>query len=125
MSGQVFRHTSKGMKALILSLLAALTLMTSVGLGHARGSAPAAEGIVLCQGHVITTIWIDAQGNEVEGRVLCPDAALGLLAHATSGATDMVAPLRLRPLDTQPDVVAAPVLRPSLFVSARGPPAPV
>ncbi|MCH2075681.1 MAG: hypothetical protein MK180_02185 [Rhodobacteraceae bacterium] len=63
------------MRALFLSFLTALIVLTSAGFGLARGIMPADQGIVICQGHAAVTIWIDAQGNEVEHQHLCPDEA--------------------------------------------------
>ncbi|MEM1374931.1 MAG: hypothetical protein AAGF78_11180 [Pseudomonadota bacterium] len=61
------------MKAAFLTFLAALVLMTSTGLGFARGTLPADEGIVICHGNAAVTIWIDVHGNEVRHVHLCPD----------------------------------------------------
>ncbi|MEO1797493.1 MAG: hypothetical protein AAFR53_10820 [Pseudomonadota bacterium] len=77
------------MRSVFLSILAALTLITSVGLGHARGAMPAEDGFVICRGHVTTIVWIDASGAEVEAEVLCPDAALSLLTHAAMDAPSL------------------------------------
>ncbi|MEM8590930.1 MAG: hypothetical protein AAGF13_00230 [Pseudomonadota bacterium] len=80
------------MRAIFLSFLTALTLLTSVGLGHARGVMPAEEGIVICQGHLVVTVWIDAQGNEVTEHHICPEAALSLLTQAAVDGPRVEAP---------------------------------
>lgn len=105
--------------------LACLTLVTSVGLGHARGMLPGESAIVICRGHAAVTIWIDAQGNEVSHGALCPDAALGLLTQGAVGGPGLGpvpgrASLLRSPLAAAPWPLAAPQ-----GPLARGPPRPV
>ncbi|MEM9853629.1 MAG: hypothetical protein AAF841_04160 [Pseudomonadota bacterium] len=113
------------MRGLLLSLLSALVVMTSTGLGLARGSMPALEGHVICQGHAITTIWIDAQGREVERQALCPDAALSLLVQSAVAApeTGHVAFVRMAEM---PALLARPAPAATLLKpQARAPPSMV
>ena len=111
------------MRHAFLLCLTILTLVTSVGLGHARGMMPAQDGLVICQGHATSVVWLDSQGNEVEVAVLCPEAALGLLAHGG-----------VLPPETAPITAHAIALEPTLIAGlaqsalpetaqARGPPA--
>ncbi|MBV0890297.1 hypothetical protein KTN05_00305 [Paracoccus sp. Z118] len=65
-----------GLHLLLILLIAA----TSLSLGSARGQARVAGQMVLCDGHGVTTVAVDASGNPVERVVICPDMALSLLA---------------------------------------------
>ncbi|MEL6549982.1 MAG: hypothetical protein AAFQ54_07020 [Pseudomonadota bacterium] len=69
------------MKTLLFSLLACLTLVTSVAVGHARGAVPASDAVVICHGLSTTVIWLDGAGNEVERAGICPEAALSLFGQ--------------------------------------------
>jgi len=79
--------------------------------------------MVICHGHATAVIWIDADGNEVEHEVLCPDAALALLA-ATGGTAPSIAQPLARAHVARRDHPAhrAPGLHAAL-PHARGPPA--
>ena len=110
------------MKALLLSWLVLTITLTSVGLGHARGILPGTDSIVICQGHISTVIWVDAQGNEVEKPALCADAALALFADPGLSVSDLASPERLStPLRADLFSVTHSALA-ALAPSARGPP---
>jgi hypothetical protein len=71
----------RAMRRNILTTLLALVLaVTSVGFGHARGAAPAAGAMVICRGQTVIRIVIDASGQPVETRHICPDAVLFVAA---------------------------------------------
>ncbi|MEM1232706.1 MAG: hypothetical protein AAGH70_01140 [Pseudomonadota bacterium] len=113
------------MRGILLSLLTVLTVVTSAGLGHARGLLPAQEGIVICQGHLAVTIWIDAQGNEITQSHICPDAALSLLGQGGVEGPALTTPWGER-------VTLWAIVAPDLSIwalpprgSARAPPASV
>lgn len=82
------------MKPLRLSLrtaLAVLILLTSVGMGVARGQAPVARHVHLCGSFGIETVAVDAQGNVLTAPGHCPDCA-GLLLAVDAPA--LAAPLQ-------------------------------
>ncbi|MEM9436197.1 MAG: hypothetical protein AAGA15_04085 [Pseudomonadota bacterium] len=112
------------MRRLLVSFLAALILVTGVGLGHARGVMPAEGAVVICHGHSTAVIWIDADGQEVEQHILCPEAALGFLADTATGAP-VATPAELAVLDFVERRVGMRLglLREGPF--PRGPPFPV
>lgn len=101
-------------------LLILAVMLTSIGLGAARGTIRQGTEVVLCTGHgVVLTRLPDGTGGQ--GRI-CPDMALSLLA--VIGLPDPTLPLRV--LLPQPGPLAliaggAPVLAPVIRV--RGPPA--
>ena len=112
------------MRAILLSFLAAFVVLTSAGLGLARGMTPANEAIVICQGHAAVTIWIDANGNEVEHQHLCPEEGSFFKQGAVTGEA-------LREPDRASLTLHTAALRsllataPELSSQARGPPLPV
>lgn len=102
-------------------LLILAVMLTSIGLGAARGTIRQGTEVVLCTGHgVVVTRLPD--GGEGQARI-CPDMALSLLA--VIGLPDPALPLRA-PLP-QPGPLAliaghVPVLE--AVIRVRGPPAP-
>ncbi len=74
------------MKALPHSLTALLLIVTLTVTGFtaamARAASPAVGALVICRGHEVVTILIDADGEPVEQRGVCPDVALALFADA-------------------------------------------
>lgn len=107
----------------ILSLLlAGLIAVASVGLGHARGQAPAADLIVICSGHGVATIVVDASGEPVELQVICPDCAL---SHFVDPGTPPGAQIRMKlrgaPAPALRDGAVPPVS--VVRATARAPPA--
>lgn len=64
------------------SLLVFAVALAGVTLAGARGQAPApgTVQVVICSGTTITVITLDADGNPVEERRLCPDYGQALLA---------------------------------------------
>ena len=110
------------MRALALSFLTLLTLVTSVGLGFARGMLPPTDAVVICRGHVALTIWLDADGNEVEAAHLCAEAALALLTQPASPAPVPGHPVDRLLLLTGQDWVAPAAHAVAPPPTARGPP---
>lgn len=95
---------------------------TSVGAGSARSSAPAVGSIVICSGHGVVHLYVDADGNEVSRVQLCPDAATTLLHY---GHGDGAPPASQAVYRTQHwaalDHVVRWATRP-VYIYARGPP---
>ena len=110
--------------ARLASLLLVLSLgLSTVGFGVARGQAPADGQMVICTGHGIVTISVDADGNPVESYMLCPDAALVFHAALTLEPPIVLpAEMSLAGLDW-PATTTAPHVFPPLTLGARGPPA--
>ncbi|RDC75471.1 hypothetical protein DLJ49_01625 [Rhodovulum sp. 12E13] len=109
----------------LLALLTALVLgLATVAAGHARGHAQHAGAIVICTGEGVVTVLVDAEGQPVERRVLCPDCVLSLLACAgvPPGALPATLP-RLAPLPLRPAAQVA-TGRPLGIQEARAPPSP-
>ena len=110
------------MKAVLLSWLVLTITLTSVGLGHARGILPGTDSIVICQGHISTVIWVDAQGNEVKKPSLCADAALALFADPGLSGPQLESPeLLATPFRSKLDPMLHSALA-ALAPLARGPP---
>ncbi|QBX33724.1 hypothetical protein E4191_02560 [Paracoccus liaowanqingii] len=81
-------------------ILILVVMLTSIGLGAARGTVRSGEQIVLCTGHGIVTI--DLPGDQGRRTHLCPDMALSLLAAI--GPADVALPLRVgHARDVRPD----------------------
>ncbi|MEL6689432.1 MAG: hypothetical protein AAFP28_03860 [Pseudomonadota bacterium] len=111
------------MRALFLSFLTTLIVLTSAGLGLARGMMPADQSVVICQGHAAVTIWIDAQGNEVEHQHLCPEEGSFFKQGALSAAAVARPEGRLVPLSAT--VESRALTAPSEPITLpRGPPLP-
>lgn len=71
-------------------ILILVVMLTSIGLGAARGTIRMGEQIVLCTGHgVVVTRLPGDQGDSVH---LCPDMALSVLAAV--GPADIALPSR-------------------------------
>ncbi len=79
----------------LIALLALLVLVTSIGLGAARGAAAPADAVVICRGHASVTVFLDADGNEVGHHSICPEAALALMVQGGVFAPEIAAPLTL------------------------------
>ncbi|PRY25486.1 hypothetical protein CLV78_102666 [Aliiruegeria haliotis] len=76
----------------LISLLLILSLgLSAVGFGMAIGQAPAAGQIVICSGHGLLTVSVDADGKPVESLTLCPDAVASLMAATAVSPTKVVA----------------------------------
>ncbi|TJZ90471.1 hypothetical protein FA743_15105 [Paracoccus gahaiensis] len=72
-------------------ILILVVMLTSIGLGAARGTVLSGEQIVLCTGHGIVTI--ELPGDQGSRTHLCPDMALSILAAI--GPADVALPLRV------------------------------
>ena len=79
------------LRACLMFVLSALMVVTSVAAGVARGAADPVTGIEICRGHAAIVIYLDADGNEVEGWQLCPEA-IGTLLVATAMPAPDAAP---------------------------------
>ncbi|CAM3441271.1 DUF2946 domain-containing protein [Paracoccus nototheniae] len=107
------------MRPLPLILILAV-MLTSIGLGAARGTVRMGDQIVLCTGHGVVVI--QRPGESVPSTHLCPDMALSLMA-AVAPADVVLDDRRLssRHLAPGPVPAAAPVARAQARV--RDPPA--
>lgn len=100
-------------------ILILAVMLSSIGLGAARGTVRMGDQIVLCTGHgVVVVERPDGQGDTVR---LCPDMALTFMAAI--GSADVILPQRfgvprLLSLDASPG--AAPWAQ--AWVRARDPP---
>jgi hypothetical protein len=108
----------------LLPILTILALaLATLGSGVSHGQAAASERVVICTGHGVTTILVDAEGTPVERRVLCPDCALTAVAAACvprAGAPEPAPRAVPRPRP----VPAAMLRRPVGLAEARAPPHP-
>ncbi|MEO0487807.1 MAG: hypothetical protein AAF092_18055 [Pseudomonadota bacterium] len=71
------------MRSALITLICALLVLTSAGVGVAKGTLPAADGIVICRGHGTHTVWIDAQGEEVAQHALCAEGVQSMMLLAS------------------------------------------
>mgnify|MGYP001795356004 CR=1 FL=1 len=71
-------------KTLHLFLTLAL-LVTSISAASARGAAPAVDQVVICSGHGVTVLFLDATGEPTQAPHLCPDCVLHLVAPLPGG----------------------------------------
>lgn len=102
-------------------VLALILVVGSLGMAVARGQARAVQTLVICTGHDLATVTLDADGEPVGAPHLCPDCVLAGLAVLTT------APALVRP-QTATRAVAVPMppllaVLPTPAASARGPPA--
>jgi hypothetical protein len=91
------------MRAFALTILAALTLVTSLAAGIARGHADPSSRVVLCTGQGPVMVYVDASGQPTAPPELCPDGILALFAAVP--AVPSPAPLllgRMQHLDPLP-----------------------
>ncbi|MEM6728372.1 MAG: hypothetical protein AAF618_07720 [Pseudomonadota bacterium] len=86
---------------------------------------PPADAVVICQGHHVTTIWINADGEEVEQAALCAEAALSLLVQAGIAAPALPAPETVLPFSGATGTHQYSQSSPTSSEFARGPPPPV
>jgi len=70
------------LRAPLATLLVLALALAGVTLAGARGQTPppGTVQVVICSGTTITVITLDAEGNPVEERRLCPDYGQALLA---------------------------------------------
>jgi hypothetical protein len=101
-----------------------VTALSTVGAGHARGQAQVAGHVVICSGHGIVTVPVDASGTPVERQVLCPDCVVSLHAPPAAGPDAPGRRLAATRAHHPPEARAAPPLRPHGVPRARAPPAP-
>nr|WP_111302003.1 hypothetical protein [Paracoccus saliphilus] len=102
-------------------LLILAVMLTSIGLGAARGTVRQGTEVVLCTGHGVVVTRLPESGN-AQARI-CPDMALSLLA--VIGMPEPALPLRAPlPQPGPPVLIAgtAPVL--ATVIRVRGPPVP-
>lgn len=113
----MLRHSLAGFLTLLL-------ILTGQQAALARGAAPTVGQAVICIGHQVVVVHLDADGQPVEEHHLCPDLALMLFAGIGL------------PLELPEPELAATTARWTAFArqhppmqhvtpAARGPPAPV
>lgn len=112
---------TRHMTRLIASLMMALLILTGQQVSTARGSGPAVMDAVLCIGGSLMTVQLDADGNPVGPRHVCPKATLAFL---TDGPDTSVSAGKITATRTNAPphaVFHAPPTRPHL-PPATGPP---
>jgi hypothetical protein len=72
------------MRAFALTLLAALTLVTSLAAGVARGHSDPFGRMVLCTGQGPVMVYLDEEGRPTAPPELCPDGIVALFAAITA-----------------------------------------
>lgn len=100
-------------------ILILAVMLTSIGLGAARGTVRMDDQIVLCTGHgVVVVPRPDGQGERVH---LCPDMALSLMAGLAPA--DVALPQRVAvPRELSADSGPAPAAQAPAQVRVRDPP---
>ncbi|WP_299689432.1 hypothetical protein [uncultured Tateyamaria sp.] len=73
---------ARSMLPLILSLA---MLFTSIGVASARGAAPAVDQVVICSGHGVSVLFLDADGAPTQAPQLCPDCVVHLVGPFPGG----------------------------------------
>ena len=108
---------------ILTTTLAALILMIgTLQIAHARGMAPAIDEMVICTGHGIVTIGLDAEGNPTGEIFYCPDCASTAISLPNVATTLPDAQiLRFTIASAKAAPVLAPVFAPH-SPPARGPP---
>jgi hypothetical protein len=106
--------------ALTLAVLIALT-STATAMSQLRGAA--VGEMVICTGHGMRTVLMDAQGQPVDAKVQCPECLLSNvdLPEVASGLAVFVDVVLAVDVDTAP-VLSDAAQRPAV-PPARGPPA--
>ncbi|MGP6088258.1 hypothetical protein [Antarctobacter jejuensis] len=103
-------------------LMAVMLAVTGLSAAAARGQqADAVGSMVICHGLTVATVLIDAEGNPVEARHICPDGAQALFADAGVSATGAVVSLTWRPI-LWGRIQVLPAGQDSPVAQARGPP---
>ena len=109
------------MRAMLHIILTVAMLVTGIGAASARGAAPAVDHVVICGGAGISVLYLDAEGQPTHPPHLCPDCVLHLVAPVPGGLA--LAPLRVVPVATVPDLQTSQDVRPQpLPITSRGPP---
>lgn len=81
------------LRSLLIGLLAAAMVLTSGAMALAR-TAPDGRSVVICTGMGLSTVTLDAQGNEMAPAPICPDCLTQHLA-ALSAPGHWIRPLTL------------------------------
>ncbi len=109
---------------LFRTCLVALLVLSGVQVAAARGAPPPVGTMVICAGHGLAVVLVDANGKPVRASHLCPDATFG----ADVTVAEPVAPTAMvTPVAAIGFQRIAIVLRAAdrAVPRARGPPAPV
>ena len=109
----------------ISAVLALVMLLTSGAMAVARGQAYDVAGqIVLCSGHGIVVVLLDAEGDPVARPHLCPDCMLSS-SDPGAGPLPAAAPIRVEPVAFSALAVPAHGIARLPTAHARAPPASV
>lgn len=107
---------------LTTTLAALILLIGTLQIAYARGMAPAVDEMVICAGHGIVTIGLDAEGNPTGEIFYCPDCASTAISLPNVETTLPDAQiLRFTIASAKAAPVLAPVFAPN-SPPARGPP---
>lgn len=107
-----------------LSLIGLVLVLVSgsVTMAVARHQPRAVGEVELCTGYGPATITLDAQGNPVGPRILCPDCTPALAALTEAAPPLSAAPGTLTPLRFAPRVITAQRAAPATPFHSRAPP---
>ncbi len=108
------------LRTFMLALMALAMVLTSGTMALAR-TAPDGQSIVICTGMGLSTVTVDADGNEVDPSPICPDCVMHSLALLNGdvqvrGTAKMVS--FLQPTRYTPETVSFEVVQ----AASRGPP---
>ncbi|MGX9354903.1 hypothetical protein ACS3SW_07000 [Roseobacteraceae bacterium S113] len=112
-----FRH-------ILLSGLAIALVLTAETLAMAKAEAAPADEIILCIGHTTQVVYVDEEGQPIEGPHICPDCALFFAALSAHDA-DLSQHATLIPAVFAQRVILAQTIAPLRAQLARGPPVTV
>lgn len=103
-------------------LAAAVLTIGTLQIAHARGMAPAVDEMVICAGHGIVTIGLDADGNPTGEIFYCPDCASTAIALSdVETPTPNAQILRFTLAHSDAPANLSPIFAPT-SPPARGPP---
>ncbi|MEM6758643.1 MAG: hypothetical protein AAF601_04110 [Pseudomonadota bacterium] len=111
-------------RVMVSVLMAVMLVATSIGAASARGAAPVADSIVICSGHGVELVYLDADGNETRAPHLCPDCLMHL-AGLPSGVAVLALPADAAGAHLRPGYAAQLHVSLRHGPSARAPPAVV
>lgn len=107
----------------LLALMLALMLSgTSITMAVARGQAQGGMIVTLCSANGLETLVLDAQGNPVPARHICPYCIIGAAVLPDIGTQLPVVMRQARPLDPAAWQALGHIPTPESLPEARAPP---
>lgn len=105
-----------------LHLIVTLALLvTGIGAASARGAAPAVDRVVICAGHGLSVLYLDADGEPTQAPHMCPDCVVHLLAPWPDASAGQFVAIG-RTVPPWPRTVPQDVRPYPSTIAARGPP---